>query len=302
MSHWVPTSPFHRTNKFSILSIRSFETQGVVTAGIQRLSLIPARATARQHCSLLRLPPEMRIAIYEAASLDESDYSDSSDSIHLLQTCRQINMEAQPVFYQRPKSFTSQAKLFLWNDRSSTSNLERVRHITVQLTDIDLSPLLHQDKSTRSKHITAWSLYQAELDKLEVTLRALPNLASMTIIPPKETQSMLLKEFYRALLAMIPSRCPKLRNLEVHDSDELLRQVPTLSEVPRVTFMDRRARSSESASESSTRRMIKQEYKASVSPDSEKVSGNRKMPRTAENLRSSHPKQSTSVSRRTRKQ
>ena len=183
----------------------------------------------------------MRLAIYEAALLndsdsDESNYSiDEDEDLSLLQTCRQVNMEAQPVLYRRPKSFTSQSKLFSWIDRGQRANLERVRMLKLQLTDVDLSALLQQTPSKR-KPTTAWSLYQAELEQLQEALRSMPNLSSLTIIPPKGSGSMLLTSFYRDFLASIPGRCPKLRILELHDSEELLNVYPGLKDVQDLRF------------------------------------------------------------------
>ena len=236
----------------------------IVTTSIQGLHLGSTPATSEQISHLFRLPPEMRVAIYEAAFLDDTDVSDSSDSISLLQTCRQINMEAQPVHYQRPKSFNSQAKLFSWICRSSTSNLERVRTLTIHLTDVDLSPLLHQDNPIRRKPVTAWSLYQAELERLNEVFRAVSNLTSLTVIPPRESRSMLLRNFYRSFLAMIPTRCSKLKKLEVHDYDgeELLISVSTLKQISQVSFTGGRARSG-SVGESSIIRRVKLERRDS---------------------------------------
>ena len=62
---------------------------------------------------------------------------------------------------------------------------------------------------------SAWSIYQEELSKLEKALRSLPNLSSLTIIPPKDNRSMLLRQFYRRFLGIIPTRCAKLQRCEL---------------------------------------------------------------------------------------
>ena len=224
------------SNNSNLVTSTTANIRGVVQAAFKRLYLHNVSAGSDQSSHLLRLPSEMRLAIYEALLSDESDSSSEYDGANLLQTCRQLSMEAQPVIYQRPKSFTSQGRLFSWMDRSSHSNLERVRTLTLHLTDVDLSPLLNQNDLEARQNTTAWSLYQADLDKLENALRSLPNLASLSIVPPKESSSMLLKGFYHSFLAMIASRCPKLRRLELHDSADILDRAPSLNEISQVTF------------------------------------------------------------------
>lgn len=260
MSNW-PVALVSSNINVHLISTSAQDILAIVAVALQRLqSRSPSAAETEQPCYFLQLPPEMRLAIYEAALLDHSDSDESSystdedEDLSLLQMCRQVNMEAQPVLYQRPKSFTSQAKLFSWIGRSQRSNLERVRTLKLQLTDVNLSGLLLQQTSSRRKHTTAWSLYQAELEKLEEALRSMLNLSSLTIIPPKESGSMLLKGFYRAFLASIPSRCPKLRKLELHDNEEVLKDVPTLNEIRDVNFTkstprDEPSRSSEQSQE-----------------------------------------------------
>lgn len=61
----------------------------------------------QQESPVLAIPPELRDGIYTAALSGSSDLA-------LLQTCRQINMEAQPALFQRPVTHSSQASLFAW--------------------------------------------------------------------------------------------------------------------------------------------------------------------------------------------
>lgn len=180
--------------------------------------------------SFLHLPPEIRLAIYEVVLVD------NIDSTAILQICRQINMEAHEVLYQRPSSFNTQAKLFAWIERSRIANLNRVRKITLRLTDVDLTSLLETPSSKRQTRTTVWSLYKDDLQKLEQSLSTLPNLSSLTIIPPKICHSHLLKNMYHTFLSEIPRRCPRLKRLEIYDSDNLLDTVPALKDVRHVTF------------------------------------------------------------------
>lgn len=180
------------------------------------------------HCPLLHLPLEMRLDIYELALLDTKA---TVSSFTLLQTCHRINMEARPTLYKRPTSFPSQAKLFAWIDSSRKQDLKRVRTLTLRLTDIDLSPLLEEPSPKRQTRGSVWTIYQSELDRFDDALKALPNLSSLTITPPKPNRSQLFKGLYHSLLALIPQRCPKLKRFELQDGDEILEAVPALKDL-----------------------------------------------------------------------
>lgn len=229
-------SPFNYHSDVSDIAATDCEDRRTHTS-----ILLPPRQ-AESH--LLRLPTEMRLAIYEAALLN------SSDKLALLRTCWQINMEAQAVLYQRPTSFSSQAKLFAWIERSRRTNLERVRTLSLRLTDIDLSPFFEAGITQRRKRMSAWSMYQTELERLEQALISLPNLSRLTIIPPRLGRSQLLKGLYRSFLGMIPHKCQKIRQLELHDSDEILKSVPALRDVRAVTFTEPTLKSSSISSTS----------------------------------------------------
>ena len=216
----------------------------VITAALQRMTAQSHPTTSEQPSPFFRLPPEMRQAIYEAAILDDSDGGSDSDenmtpssSANLVQTCRQIKIEAEPIRYQRPQSFSSQRKLFVWVDNSRRSNLERVRTLTLHLTDVDVSPVLVPNIADPHEEVRPSDLYRYELAKLEDALRCLPNLASLTIIPPTKKHAM-LSNFYRSFLNRIPTRCPKLKRLELHDTKDVLAYAPTLNDIREVVFTE----------------------------------------------------------------
>lgn len=190
---------------------------------------------------LLQLPRELREEIYLLALLH------SPNPTSLLQTCPQITMEAQPLLYQRPVKLSSQAKLFDWIDRSRAQNLRQVRHLSLHLTDIDLSPLLASDRSrsrdqnqnqneNSPKPPSAWSLYEDELARFDTALRSLPSLTEITIVPPRVMHSQLLRGMYLSLLALIPRLHPGLKLLVVHDDETILDVVKPLQGIPKVVF------------------------------------------------------------------
>ena len=227
MSHWSNASP---TISKTVSNDPPHQNQQTdINTVYQQGTLSPS---PRTECLLYNLPTEMRLDIYELALLDAQP---TASGVSLLQTCRHINMEARPTLYKRPTSFSSQAKLFEWIDRSRNQDLKRVRTLTLRLTDIDLSLLLDQSSPTRTTRASVWILYQSELERFDDALKALPSLSNLTIVPPKSGRSQLLKGLYHSLLGLIPKRCPKLGRLELQDSDEILEAVPSLKDVRGVT-------------------------------------------------------------------
>ncbi|KAK5677242.1 hypothetical protein LTS10_010431 [Elasticomyces elasticus] len=178
---------------------------------------------------LLTLPPELRVQIWELVLLS------TRSSLKLLQLNRQVTMEALPVLYQRPLAFDSQPSLFAWIERSRSSNLKRVHTLDLRLTDIDLGPLLDQDR--RSTRTSVWALYQSELERLDHALKALTGLHELTVTPPGASHSMLLNSMYLSFLARIPMHSPRLRRLILKDNEEVLNKVPALNSLASVVFV-----------------------------------------------------------------
>jgi hypothetical protein len=181
---------------------------------------------------LLQLPRELREDICLFALLT----SDTPTS--LIATCHQLNMEAQPLLYQRPVRLSSQTKLFDWVSRSRNSNLKQVRHLALQLTDVDMTPTLVFDKIQAQRTPSAWSLYEDELSRFDAALRSLPSLTEITIVPPRAMHSQLLRGMYLSLLALIPRSHPGLKLLIIHDEAATLDMVTTLRGLPKVIFKD----------------------------------------------------------------
>lgn len=183
---------------------------------------------------LLQLPRELREVICLSALLE------STTPLSLLTTCRQLNMESQPLVYQRPIKLPSQARLFDWIEHSRPQNLKQVRHLSIQLTDVDLSPLLVPNRPPDQSAPTASSLYENELARFDAALRSLPGLTELTVVPPRLLHSQLLRGMYLSLLALIPRLHPSLKLLIVHDDPAVLDVVSALQSLPKVVFKDSR--------------------------------------------------------------
>ncbi|KAK5125834.1 hypothetical protein LTR85_012110 [Meristemomyces frigidus] len=184
-------------------------------------------AVSQEQSGFLGLPAELRVAIYEGALLT------TLPTLALLQTSRQIAMEAKPTLYQRPLTFESQTQLYDWIERSRSSNLKRVRSLTLRLGDIDLSPLFDSRPQTRT---SAWSLYQGEVEKLHRAFSELPNVSDLTITPPEAGHSQLLRSMYLSSMALVPRLYPELKHLTVDDTEAVLEKVPCLTQLSSVSF------------------------------------------------------------------
>ena len=214
----------HKSHHKSVLSelLRSL--------GLAKQNAIPLNNPSAS--SLLRLPPELRDEIYRFALLSPGT------TLSLLTTSHQLKMEAQPLLYQRPIKLSSQAKLFDWIKRRRNSNLRQVKNLTLRLTDIDLSPLLDPENLQTRPQMSAWTLYNDEIARLDRAFWALPALAELTIIPPRIIHSQLLRGLYLSLLALIPEQYPRLRLLVIHDESAVLKAVAALQGLPKVTFKE----------------------------------------------------------------
>ncbi|KAK3679446.1 hypothetical protein LTR78_001007 [Recurvomyces mirabilis] len=174
---------------------------------------------------IFRIPAELRLDFYALALLvDDSD-------LRLLQTCKQINMEARPILYQRPLTLTSQAQFFELVQRSDPVDLLRIHDVTLHLTDISLSSLLDGFAG-----ITAWALYQQELERLDRAFRTISGLRRLVLRPPAVNHSQLLRGMYLSFLGLIPQHHPSLQNLVIEDNKDLLNKVPSLRDLPNVHF------------------------------------------------------------------
>nr|OQO15593.1 hypothetical protein B0A51_17719 [Rachicladosporium sp. CCFEE 5018] len=150
----------------------------------------------------------------------------------MMTTSHTMTVEAKPLLFARALTFPSQHKLLSWIAQHSQTDLNRVRDLTLRLSDIDLTPLLEGNPRGG-----VWSFYAAHLAELQLSLRHLPNLKKLTVVPPRNMHSTLLRGFYLTLLSMIPKLWPRLKLLVIHDDEATLKAVPSLSQVAKVDLI-----------------------------------------------------------------
>lgn len=175
------------------------------------------------------LPSDLRNAI------DFSPYKSESGRSSTIETTPQNNMAPRAASYQAPIVASSQNILFSFIAGSTPENLAQVTTATLHLTDVDLSSLLNQRFTDTRSELKAYDIYEKELARLDSALRALPGLQNLTIVPPVSMHSALLRGMYLSLLKLVAGRT-NVRQLSIRDSDWVAQHVPTLKDIPSVTY------------------------------------------------------------------
>ncbi|OCL11703.1 hypothetical protein AOQ84DRAFT_180532 [Glonium stellatum] len=181
---------------------------------------------------ILSLPLELREQIYGDVLLY------SRKDAQFLRVCHQIYMEAQPFIFKRHLKFISQAELHRWLGIVDTQNLHHVTSISLQLQDIDLSPLLSPLPNQDAPQLLCWDLYEKELENLARALRKLPNIRSFAILKPKPSQmhSYLYREFLCSFSALVGKCYLKLRHLTLHEDQQTLAFLVSMQSLRKFRF------------------------------------------------------------------
>lgn len=202
--------------------------QARASVRIAQHSLSPSRPDQCPY--FLSLPPEIRADILRRAILDAKDLSP-------LLVCRLLERESRAMLYHKPVRFRSQADLLEWTRRSSETNLMKVTNLTIQLTDIDLSPIMTEPAVGDTTPVTAWNLYQQETVNLQEAFSRLPSLSRITLLTPKKVQPQLLRVFYISVLQLIGAQYENLESFTVHDDDAILSSAPALQRLPTIQWV-----------------------------------------------------------------
>ncbi|KAL5387568.1 hypothetical protein PMIN02_008054 [Paraphaeosphaeria minitans] len=159
------------------------------------------------------LPLELRELIYQDVLLDPSQGPE------ILQACHDVHAEARKFLYQRPIVFRSQAVLTGWLADRSQKVLQDVHDISLELQDVDLTPLLNSDPSAdgsgRTRSLRTWELYEEELAALDRAFTQLPNVTTLTIRATSGRQTHLYEDFVAKVLQMLASHWPLLQDLSL---------------------------------------------------------------------------------------
>lgn len=178
----------------------------------------------------LTIPLELREQIYKEV------LSKPSHGFAFLRTCREIYTEAHKYLFHRPLHFRSQATFYEWLEYIPSQHLHQVAEIRIELQDVDLGPLLAPASSsepTTTPRLLAWELYEKDLERLESSLRSLPNLKTLTIGALPERQTFLYREYLSKFIKLLSSVWPGLQGLTLegnfhHQSLSFLSSLPKL--------------------------------------------------------------------------
>ncbi|KAF2444715.1 hypothetical protein P171DRAFT_443698 [Karstenula rhodostoma CBS 690.94] len=168
---------------------------------------------SKENTSLFALPLEIRELIYQDILMDPSQ------GPGILQTCHEVHAEAHKFLYQRPIVFRSQAVLNDWLAERPQHVLKNVHEISLELQDVDLTPLLISDLSTdssgRTRSLRTWELYEEELDALDQAFTMFPNITTLSIRATSGRQTHLYEEFMAKVLQMLTCHWPLLQDLSL---------------------------------------------------------------------------------------
>jgi hypothetical protein len=178
------------------------------------------------------LPLELREQIYGDV------LATSASGAHLLRTCREINREARKYLYRRPLKFENQRDFYAWLEDTPSHLLDYVSELSLNLQDVDLRSIL-TSKPSAQKHrnlspcLMTWELYQAELRRLEMSLKRLAKIKTVTIGAPSCQHSFLYRDFLTRFLEMLSLVYPDLCDLRLdgsfhHQELAFLKNLPEL--------------------------------------------------------------------------
>lgn len=168
---------------------------------------------ANQTSPLFNLPGELREYIYKNV------LAQPSSTLSLLRTCHRIYTESYGFLFQRTLQFGSQSLLYRWLEEAPQKFLPDVTKISLELQDVDLTPLLLQDvtlpilQPTTSPTLHTWDIYERETEKLKLAFRKLPNLKSLTLRIMPGQLSHLYRDFLNDFIRMLAFTSPNLIDL-----------------------------------------------------------------------------------------
>jgi hypothetical protein len=171
----------------------------------------PDMSNLNQIPPILALPLELREFIYKEV------LSNSSQGPQLLRACREIYADAHKFLFQRRINFRGQTALHHWLDQVPVIRLHHITDITLELRDVNLTPLLSPASGAATAPSTprllAWEIHEHELDRLNEALGKFQNIKTLTIRALPERQSFLYREFLAKVLESLGSLYPRLSSL-----------------------------------------------------------------------------------------
>jgi hypothetical protein len=170
--------------------------------------------------SFFDLPLELREEIYKGVLFAPGQGPD------ILRTCHDMHTETRKCLYQKPLIFRSQHALYKWLEKTPRELLVYVSNITIRIQDVDLKPILDTGtfdslERIRPRLLTP-AIYQAEVKKLEQSLKSIPHVRTITIRAQSPASSFLYRDFMTHLLKVLGKSCPGL--LDLHLEGEFFHQ------------------------------------------------------------------------------
>lgn len=201
---------------------------------VRRLTYPSSRIAGRNRrpcpeMPLLDVPEDLRQRIWETVFLD------SPDAISLLQTCHQIQLEAQPLVFQRPLSFRSQSELELWLSSVDTNYTSGVRVLHMTLQDLDSLPAGgtgHQSWPS----VSLLELYRDETERIATLLSKFPSITDFSLSKPETIRSYYYNDFYFTVARKVATELPGLHGFTYFSDEHSFEFVKSLHNLRRFSF------------------------------------------------------------------
>jgi hypothetical protein len=180
--------------------------------------------------TLFELPEALRQRIYEGV------LSDGRNTIPLLQTCRRIFAEVQPLVLDAPITFHSQYDLVEWMGIVGTTYAKGVKKLNLTIQDLEVLPTSRDSGHLSWPSLSLLELYQSEAEKVVELLSRLPAITELSLLKPDTVRSYLYTDYYLAILRRVTADLPHLNAIKFHSDEYPLYFVKVLPNLRRLSF------------------------------------------------------------------
>jgi hypothetical protein len=196
----------------------------------------PYRAAAQMRTfyipemTLFELPEALRQRIYEVVLCE------GKNTVPLLQTCRQILAEAQPLLLSAPVAFHSQYDLVEWIGTVGLTYAKGVRTLHLTLQDLEVLPASRDSGHLSWPSLSLLELYQSEAEKMLELLSKMPNITELSLLKPDTVRSYLYTDYYFAILRNATIDLPHIKAIKFHSDEHPLSFIKATPNLRKLSF------------------------------------------------------------------
>ncbi|KIW08209.1 hypothetical protein, variant 1 [Verruconis gallopava] len=180
--------------------------------------------------TLFNLPESIRHRIYEEV------LSEGRNTVPLLQTCRQVLAEAQPIVFEVPVTFNSQYDLVEWFSTVGPTYARGVKKLHLTIQDLEVLPANRDSAHLSWPSLSLLELYQSEAEKVTELLSRFPNVIELSLLKPETVRSYLYSDYYLAILRKTTADLSHLKSIEFHSDEYPLQFAKSLPALRKLSF------------------------------------------------------------------